>query len=68
MPKINVPLRFYWAYNPLVFRSYIQPPVVLDRSDFQNNETFLSALEAYGTALYYQEHRNTFRFAIRRTF
>ena len=68
VPKVNVPIRFYWANNLRALGGYVQPPVVFDRSSFANNESFLQAIAAYGTAVPYFEHRNTFRIAVGRTF
>jgi len=68
LPIVQAPFRVYYAYNPSVVRQYLQPPIVFDRSSFPNNETFLNALESYGTAYPLFEKRGTFRFTIGRTF
>jgi outer membrane protein insertion porin family len=68
LPVVNAPFRIYWAYNPLIFRDYLQPPIVADRSSFPNNATFLNAITSYGLATPFFEKRSTFRFTIGRTF
>jgi outer membrane protein insertion porin family len=68
LPIVQAPFRIYYAFNPLVVREYLQPPIVFDRSTFPNNETFLNALASYGTAYPLFEKRGTFRFTIGRTF
>ncbi len=68
LKRINAPLRFYWAYNPLIVQGYLEPPIVFDRSTFQNAATFVEALEAYGVPWPMKERRNMFRFSIGRTF
>ncbi len=50
LPIVQAPFRVYYAYNPLVVREYLQPPIVLDRSTFPNQETFDNAVESYGAA------------------
>ncbi len=68
MPVVNAPFRLYWAYNPTIVRTYLQQPVVVDRSFFPNYETFASAVATYGTPTAFYEKRKTFRFTISRTF
>lgn len=68
MPVVNAPFRFYWAYNPTIVRQFLQPPVVLDRSTFPNQATFLNSVATWGTATPFFEQRKTFRFTISRTF
>jgi outer membrane protein insertion porin family len=68
LPIVQAPFRIYYAYNPSVVREYLQPPVVMDRSTFPNNETFLNAIGSYGTSYPLFEKRGTFRFTIGRTF
>ena len=68
LPVVNAPFRIYWAYNPLIYRDYLQPPIVVDRSSFPNNATFLNAIATYGPATPFFEKRSTFRFTIGRTF
>jgi outer membrane protein insertion porin family len=58
----------YWAYNPLVFQSFLQPPIAADRSFFPNNATYQSALASIGQPYPFYEPRSTFRFTIGRTF
>jgi outer membrane protein insertion porin family len=68
LPVVNAPFRVYWAYNPLLVRTYLQPPIVADRSYFPNNATFLNAIATYGAASPFFEQHSTFRFTIGRTF
>jgi outer membrane protein insertion porin family len=68
MPVVNAPFRLYWAYNLSYVNTNLQPPVVADRSFFDNNATYQSALSAFGQAISYDERRSIFRFSIGRTF
>ncbi|MCW5982850.1 MAG: outer membrane protein assembly factor BamA [Bryobacteraceae bacterium] len=68
MPVVNAPFRLYWAYNPTLVRTFLQPPVVADRSYFPNQTTFVNSLLHYGQAYPWFEQRRTFRFTISRTF
>jgi len=68
MPVVNAPFRLYWAYNPNITRTYLQPPVVVDRSLFPNNATFINSVASFGQASPFYERRSTFRFSIGRTF
>jgi len=68
VPRINAPLRFYLAYNPLAFRGILQRPIVADRSYFPNNATFLSATNTVGEPLPLRARHFAFRFSIGRTF
>jgi outer membrane protein insertion porin family len=68
LPVVNAPFRIYWAYNPLLVREYLQPPIVADRSYFPNNATFLHAIASYGAPVPFFEQHSTFRFTIGRTF
>jgi outer membrane protein insertion porin family len=68
MPVVNAPFRLYWAYNPTIYRDFITPPVVADRSYFPNNASFLGALSLIGQPTPFYEKRSTFRFTISRTF
>ncbi|MDP2997791.1 MAG: outer membrane protein assembly factor BamA [Bryobacterales bacterium] len=68
MPVVNAPFRLYWAYNPQIVRTYLQQPVVVDRSFFPNEATFNEAVIGYGTPSPFYEKRKTFRFTISRTF
>ena len=36
LPVVQAPFRVYLAYNPLLVREYLQPPIVADRSIFPN--------------------------------
>jgi outer membrane protein insertion porin family len=68
MPVVNAPFRLYWAYNPTIFDSVVQPPVVADRSSFPNQATFVNSILQFGRPFNYRERRSTFRFSIGRTF
>jgi outer membrane protein insertion porin family len=68
MPVVNAPFRVYWAYNPSLFRGYLQPPIAADRSLFPNSITYQNALVSVGQAVPFFERRSTFRFTIGRTF
>jgi len=68
MPVVNAPFRFYWAYNPTIFRGYLNPPIVADRSYFPNNATFINAITSVGQPIPFFEKHSTFRFSIGRTF
>jgi outer membrane protein insertion porin family len=68
MPVVNAPFRLYWAYNPQIVREFLQPPIVLDRSMFPNQSTFLNAVPTVGRVMPFYERRTTFRFSIGRTF
>jgi len=68
MPVVNAPFRLYWAYNPSIYRDFIIPPVVVDRSAFPNNATFINSLSIIGQPSPFYEKRSTFRFTISRTF
>jgi outer membrane protein insertion porin family len=68
LPVVNAPFRLYWAYNPLIVREYLQPPIVVDRSAFPNAITFTNAVAQFGQASPWYEKRSTFRFTIGRTF
>ena len=68
MPVVNAPFRLYWAYNPNIVQTFLQPPIVADRSYFPNQATFLNSVIRYGQAFPWTEDRRTFRFTISRTF
>jgi outer membrane protein insertion porin family len=68
MPVVNAPFRLYWAYNPQVLQSWLQPPVVADRSMFPNQATFFQSVATLGQPTPWFEKRRTFRFSIGRTF
>jgi len=68
LPVVQAPFRVYYAYNPLLVREYLQPPVVFDPSTFPNAATLNNAISSYGTAYPLFEKRGTFRFTIGRTF
>ncbi|MDZ4802228.1 MAG: outer membrane protein assembly factor BamA [Bryobacteraceae bacterium] len=68
MPVVNAPFRFYWAYNPNITQTFLQPPIVLDRSVFPNQATFANSVASFGQPSPFFEKRSTFRFSIGRTF
>jgi outer membrane protein insertion porin family len=68
MPVVNAPFRIYWAYNPTIVETILQPPIVADRSYFPNAATFLNAVSQFGQPTPFRERRSTFRFSIGRTF
>jgi outer membrane protein insertion porin family len=68
MPVVNAPFRFYWAYNPHIVQEILQAPVVVDRSTFPNQTTFINSVRQWGQASPFFERRSTFRFSIGRTF
>ena len=68
MPVVNAPFRFYWAYNPLRVGTFLQTPVVADRSSFPNAQSFLAGIQPFGRRLPFFEKARTFRFTISRTF
>ncbi|MDQ1472688.1 MAG: outer membrane protein insertion porin family [Bryobacterales bacterium] len=68
LPIVQAPFRVYWAYNPVVLQQYLQPPIVLDRSMYPNQTTFVNAVNNYSPPYPYYEKRSTFRFTIGRTF
>ena len=68
MPVVNAPFRVYFAYNPWTVRENLQPPVVVDRSYFPNEATFINSLVQVGSQEPFFEKRTLFRFTIGRTF
>ena len=68
MPVVNAPFRFYWAYNPSRVETFLQPPIVANRSLFPNQTSFVGAVAPFGRALPFFEKAKTFRFTISRTF
>jgi outer membrane protein insertion porin family len=68
MPVVNAPFRVYWAYNPWIVDTVLQPPVVTDRSLFPNAASFVNAVAAIGSPLPYRDRRSMFRFSVGRTF
>ena len=68
MPVVNAPFRLYWAYNPFIAQTILQPPIVADRSMFPNQATFLNAVSRIGLPQPFFEKRTLFRFSIGRTF
>jgi outer membrane protein insertion porin family len=68
MPVVNAPFRLYWAYNPTLFQDFLVPPVVIDRSYFPNNASFLNSVALIGQPTPFFERKSTWRFTISRTF
>jgi len=68
LPVVNAPFRIYWAYNPSIVQQFLQPPIVVDRSMFPNQATFIQSVALWGRAVPFFEQRKTFRFTIGRTF
>ena len=68
MPVVNAPFRIYWAYNPWIVEQYLQPPIVVDRSYFPNQATFINSVAQFGQLSPFFEKRSTFRFTVGRTF
>ncbi len=68
MPVVNAPFRLYWAYNPTVFRGFLQAPIVVDRSLFPNAATYVNAIVSVGQPVPFFEKHSQFRFSIGRTF
>jgi outer membrane protein insertion porin family len=68
LPVVNAPFRIYWAYNPSIVQQFLQPPIVVDRSMFPNQTTFIQSVALWGRAVPFFEQRKTFRFTIGRTF
>lgn len=68
MPVVNAPFRLYWAYNPTILQTILRTPVVLDRSFFPNQATFLQAVSTFGSLQPWYEERTRFRFTVSRTF
>jgi outer membrane protein insertion porin family len=68
LPIVQAPFRVYWAYNPVVVRQFLQPPIVMDRSMFPNSTTFVNSINQFSPAYPDFEKHSTFRFTIGRTF
>ena len=68
MPVVNAPFRVYWAYNPMRVGTFLQPPVVANRSLFPNQTSFVRAVAPHARPLPFFEKMKTFRFTISRTF
>jgi outer membrane protein insertion porin family len=49
-------------------QDFLQPPVVVDRSFFPNNASFINSIATIGQPQPFFERRKTFRFTISRTF
>jgi outer membrane protein insertion porin family len=68
VPKVNAPLRVYFAYNPSVYREVLQPPIVAAASYYPNAATYENALNVLGAATPLRERFYMVRFSIGRTF
>jgi outer membrane protein insertion porin family len=68
VPKVNAPLRFYFAYNPSAYRDVLRPPTVVDANYFPNAATYENALSAIGANTPVRERLYMVRFSIGRTF
>jgi outer membrane protein insertion porin family len=68
MPVVNAPFRFYWAYNPSRVNTFLQAPIVADRSYFPNAASFFANASRVGRAFPFVEDKSTFRFTVSRTF
>jgi outer membrane protein insertion porin family len=68
LPVLQAPFRFYWAYNPLRVREFLQPPIAADRSLFPNQRSFIQSVTPFALPLPFIEDKSTFRFTISRTF
>ena len=68
LPIVQAPFRIYYAYNPVVLRQYLQPPIVVDPSRFANPESVVNGINMFSPAYPDFEKRGTFRFTIGRTF
>lgn len=68
LPILQAPFRFYWAYNPLRVREFLQPPIAADRSLFPNQRSFIQSVTPFALPLPFIEDKSTFRFTISRTF
>jgi len=68
VPKVNAPLRFYFAYNPSAYRSVLNPPIAATASYFPNLATYENALSSLGANTPVRERLCMLRFSIGRTF
>ncbi len=68
MPVVNAPFRVWFAYNPSIVDTVLQPPIVADRSFFPNDATYQNALTYLGQATPFHERHDIFRFSIGRQF
>ena len=70
VPKVRVPLRFYWACNPLAFQTIrYGTPIVLDPSSLHNFSTVTYIVDAlYDGSIPPLDRRSMFRIAVGRTF
>jgi outer membrane protein insertion porin family len=77
VPKLQAPVRLYWAYNVLACGDpgivavsdlpscgYFKPPSIFDRNYLPNTTTFLNAYALYGSGALYHEPRSMLRIAI----
>jgi outer membrane protein insertion porin family len=68
LPIVQAPFRIYYAYNPIVLRRNLQPPIVAAEATFPNQTTFFNAVNTYSPAYPDYEQHGVFRFTIGRTF
>lgn len=67
LPIVQAPFRLYYAYNPTRLVTTLAPPILVDRSMFPNEATYLFAL-SQSAPITWHEPPHTFRFTISRTF
>jgi outer membrane protein insertion porin family len=67
LPIVQAPFRLYYAYNLNRLRTTLDPGVIVDRSQFPNELTYIQAL-AMSQPIRFEEPKKTFRFTISRTF
>ena len=68
VPRMQLPLRVYWAYNPWIVREGNVNFFAPDRAAFPNKLTFDNAASTLGAPIRYAEPRNSIRVSIGRTF
>ena len=68
VPGLNIPVRFYGAFNPSIYRGTLLAQLLIDRSMFQNSATYQEGINAASTPTPFRDRRFLFRFAIGRTF
>lgn len=64
----RVPLRFYWAWNPLRYQELVRAPIVFDPSALPNLTTLENTVSMLTPSQPITERRFMFRIAIGRTF
>ena len=71
LPKLHVPLRFFWAYSPLgpFSARHYNPPIAIDPGSLHTAETVANILSVLSyEAVAPVEPQSKFGFAIGRTF